>query len=65
MFYFRVLSLRWLAPESGSSWSIDLKTAPEARACVLTLLGVGLVLTAVAALLFTRWEFRMKTPEGS
>jgi hypothetical protein len=31
---------------------------------VLTLLGVGLVLTVAAALLFTVQEIRMKTPEG-
>lgn len=65
MYYFRVLVLRWLAPAHGGEWSIDLGTSPEARTCVLTLLGVGLVLTAAAALLFAGLEFRMKTPEGN
>ena len=49
MYYFRVLVLRWLDPASGKEWSIDLATAPEARTCVLTLLGVGLVLAMAAA----------------
>jgi ABC-2 type transport system permease protein len=65
MYYFRVLTLRWLDPPLGKGWSIDLETAPSAQACVLALLGVGLVLTAAAALLFTVQEIRMKTPEGS
>jgi ABC-2 type transport system permease protein len=64
MYYFRVLVLRWLAPEHGREWSISLDTAPSAQTCVLTLLGVGLVLSAAAALLFTVQEIRMKTPEG-
>jgi ABC-2 type transport system permease protein len=64
MYYFRVLVLRWLAPEHGREWSISLDTAPDAQTCVLTLLGVGLVLSAVGALLFTVQEIRMKTPEG-
>jgi ABC-2 type transport system permease protein len=64
MYYFRVLILRWLAPEDGKEWSISLETAPNAQTCVLTLLGVGLVLTVAAALLFTVQEIRMKTPEG-
>jgi ABC-2 type transport system permease protein len=64
MYYFRVLTLRWLEPAHGEEWKINLATAPEARTCVLVLLGTGLVLTAAAALLFTVREFRMKTPEG-
>jgi ABC-2 type transport system permease protein len=64
MYYFRVLVLRWLEPASGKDWSIDLATAPTAATCVLTLLGVGLVLTAVAAVLFAASEFRIRTPEG-
>jgi ABC-2 type transport system permease protein len=65
MYYFRVLILRWLNPEHADEWSIKLDTAPEVQTCVLTLLGVGLVLTAAAALFFTAREFRMKTPEGN
>jgi ABC-2 type transport system permease protein len=65
MYYFRVLILRWLTPPDTREWSINLDTAPEAQTCVLTLLGVGLVLTAAAALFFAGREFRMKTPEGN
>jgi ABC-2 type transport system permease protein len=65
MYYFRVLVLRWLAPASGSDWKIDLTTAPTAQTCVLTLVGVGVVLAIAAALLFASKEFRMKTPEGT
>lgn len=65
MYYFRVLVLRWLEPAGGKDWQIDLATAPQSRNCVLTLLGVGLVSAALAALLFAQREFRMKTPEGN
>ena len=64
MYYFRVLALRWLEPADGKEWSIDLATAPDAQTCVLTLLGVGLVLAVAAAFFFAGREFRMKTPEG-
>ena len=64
MYYFRVLTLRWLAPADGFEWSINLDTAPDVHTCVLTLLGVGLGLTVMGALLFTVQEVRMKTPEG-
>jgi ABC-2 type transport system permease protein len=65
MYYFRVLILRWLEPERGRDWAIDLETAPTAQTCVLVLLGVGFVLTALSAAVFARSEFRMKTPEGN
>jgi ABC-2 type transport system permease protein len=65
MYYFRVLILRWLQPASGKEWSIDLTTAPTVSTCVLTLIGIGLVLSVLAALFFAGREFRMKTPEGN
>ncbi len=65
MYYFRVLVLRWLEPAAGRDWAIDLTTAPQARTCVLVLLGVGVVLALAAAIFFTEREFRMKTPEGN
>ena len=65
MYYFRVLVLRWLNPASGRDWSISLATAPSAQTCVLTLVGVGLVLAIAAAFLFAWKEFRMKTPESA
>jgi ABC-2 type transport system permease protein len=65
MYYFRVLALRWLAPPSGKEWYIDLTAAPQMKTCVLVLLGAGLVLALVAAILFAAREYRMKTPEGN
>jgi ABC-2 type transport system permease protein len=65
MYYFRVLSLRWLDLPAGRAWSINLATAPGARACLLTLLGVSVTCALLGAVLMTRREFRMKTPDGS
>ncbi|HZU36504.1 MAG TPA: ABC transporter permease subunit [Gemmataceae bacterium] len=65
MYYFRVLSLRWLEPPDSKVWSIDLTTAPSAGECVQRLLGASVVLTLLGAVLMMRREFRMKTPEGS
>ena len=64
MYYFRVLVLRWLDPASGADWKFDLSRAPNSAACVWILLGAGLVLCLVGALIFSLREFRMKTPEG-
>jgi ABC-2 type transport system permease protein len=64
MYYFRTLAERWLGVDNRD-WALDLDTAPSALACVLTLLGVGLVATLLAASIFSNREFRMKTPEGS
>jgi ABC-2 type transport system permease protein len=65
MFYFRVLSVRWLAPPDSRSWSLDLDLVPSARQCVLTLVGVSAILVVMGAAMMQRREFRMKTPEGS
>jgi ABC-2 type transport system permease protein len=65
MYYFRVLSIRWLNPPNGARWSIDLDMAPSARDCVLTLLGVSVAFALLGAVRMMRQEFRMKTPEGS
>jgi ABC-2 type transport system permease protein len=71
VYYERVLALRWLSlPEPvlrdwQKNWRLDPDVIPDARTCVLTLLGIGVVFTAVAAMGFARKEFRMKTPEGS
>jgi ABC-2 type transport system permease protein len=65
MYYFRVLVLRWMHPTMGREWAIDLTTAPQIRACVLTLLVASLVLAIIASLIFAAREFRMKTPEGN
>ncbi len=65
MYYFRVLSVRWLAPADSRMWSLDLAEAPSTTASVLTLLGAAAVLVLLGAVRMTRQEFRMKTPEGS
>jgi ABC-2 type transport system permease protein len=71
VYYERVLAVRWLAlPQPvlrdwQKIWRLDPELMPDAGTCVETLVGIGLVATAVAALAFARKEFRMKTPEGS
>lgn len=64
MYYVRVLSERWLGL-AVESWSLDMATAPGGRAALLTLLIASAVAMALAAILFTVREFRLKTPEGS
>lgn len=71
MFYYRVLSLRWLdlTPEQATSWRlkwhIDLETAPSLENCVLILVCASLIVTALSTLRFSLQEFRMKTPEST
>ena len=62
MYYFRILAERWL-DLSIESWSIELDESPSTRDCLLVLLGAAAVATAVAAVVFTVREFRVKTPE--
>ena len=64
VYYFRVLAERWLDLRMGP-WTLNLSEAPAAAGCVLTLLLGGAVATVLAALAFSRREFRVKTPEGS
>jgi ABC-2 type transport system permease protein len=64
VYYFRVLSERWLDMRPAD-WSIDLARAPSALECVLTLLGASLIAAVLGAWMFSRLEFRVKTPEGS
>jgi ABC-2 type transport system permease protein len=64
MYYFRLLSVRWLELPGNLTWSLDLTLAPSARTCVLTLLGASAVLALLGAASMMRSEFRMKTPEG-
>jgi ABC-2 type transport system permease protein len=71
VYYVRILTLRWLdLPEQTlkrwqTDWSLELDKVPNSSTCVLTLLGAGVAITTLAALWFSRREFRMKTPEGS
>jgi ABC-2 type transport system permease protein len=64
MFYFRVLSVRWLKLDPDQ-WSLEMDTAPDSGHCAMYLLVAGLLATLLAATAFTRNEFRLKTPEGS
>ena len=65
MYYFRVLSLRWLDLPAATGWSLDLATAPSASTCVLTLLGASASFALLGAGMMMGREFRMKTPERS
>jgi ABC-2 type transport system permease protein len=65
MYYFRVLSFRWLDPVGKEVWSINLAEAPSATACVLTVLGASAAFVLLGAVMMRGHEFRMKTPEGS
>jgi ABC-2 type transport system permease protein len=65
MYYFRVLSVRWLELPAAREWSLDLATAPSAASCVVTLLGASAVFAFLGALMTMQREFRMKTPEGA
>jgi ABC-2 type transport system permease protein len=64
MYYFRVLSVRWLELPAGD-WSLNLAVAPGTGSCLLTLVGITAVFSFLGALLMIRREFRMKTPEGN
>jgi len=70
VYYERVLAIRWLdLPKQvldrwQSDWGLSLDQIPEGNLCVFKLVGFGLAITVLAALGFSRREFRMKTPEG-
>ncbi|MDB5351396.1 MAG: hypothetical protein JWN86_2643 [Planctomycetota bacterium] len=65
VYYFRVLSERWLNLGHADKFSIDLSTAPDVRDCLLVLIVSSLTAMVLAALLMGSREFRVKTPEGS
>jgi ABC-2 type transport system permease protein len=65
MYHFRVLVLRLIDAEHAREWSIELGRAPQASTSMWVLLGIGLVMAVIGALIFRSREFRMKTPEGS
>ncbi|HEY7426837.1 MAG TPA: ABC transporter permease subunit [Gemmataceae bacterium] len=65
MYYFRVLSVRWLDPHKSAEWSIDLTKAPSVRACIVTLLAASAVFVLLGAVMMMRREFRMKTVGSS
>lgn len=65
MYYFRVLSVRWLDLPLGKEWSLDLATAPTVRDCLVTLLAASGVFVLWGAAMMMRREFRMKTAGSS
>jgi ABC-2 type transport system permease protein len=65
VYYFRVLSMRWLNPPGTQDWAISLVEAPTAASCVQVLLGAALALTLLGSLLFAQREFGVKTPEAA
>jgi ABC-2 type transport system permease protein len=63
MYYVRTLAIRWLALPSVD-WTIEPAAAPSVATCLMTLLGTGTVLAMIGAWIFSRLEFRLKTPGG-
>lgn len=64
MWYVRVLAERWLGLHVPT-WNIDLDLAPGGAASLLTLIVASVVATAIAGVIVSVREFRVKTPEGS
>jgi ABC-2 type transport system permease protein len=69
VYYVRTLMLRWLdlpaeqLRQYQSGWGMtEMEKLPSSGACVLVVLGFGVVVSVVSALLFARSEFRVKTP---
>lgn len=65
MYYYRVLSERWVELGRASDFNIDLETAPSLRDCVQILLIATAGCWLLATFLMQTREFRVKTPEGS
>jgi ABC-2 type transport system permease protein len=61
VYYFRVLSLRWLAPSRSEVWALDLTVAPSADECLRTLLAASALILLLGASLMRQREFQMKT----
>jgi hypothetical protein len=57
--------LRWINPPETQDWAITLSEAPSTAAGIATLLGVGLLLTALGGWLFSQREYAVKTPEAA
>jgi len=69
VYYVRTLTLRWLdlpaeqLRQCQETWGMaDVEKLPSSGECALTLLGFGVAVAVVSALLFARTEFRVKTP---
>jgi ABC-2 type transport system permease protein len=64
MYYFRVATIHWLDLKAGD-WNIDLKVAPTGIGAAFDLIVATAILAILGSLLFSRGEFRMKTPESA
>jgi ABC-2 type transport system permease protein len=70
VYYVRILLLRWLdlpaevVTRFQRNWRIDLETVPSAGDCVQRVLVFSVVMILLAAVWFSRREFRVKTSEG-
>lgn len=65
VYYFRVLSIRWLHPAHTEPWGINLDDAPTTAMCLLRVIGLPLLLILLGGALLQNREFGMKTPESS
>jgi len=65
MYYFRILSERWIELGRADDYNLNLPDAPTLQTSVLILLGTTAVTAILAMLLMSTREFRVKTPEGS
>jgi ABC-2 type transport system permease protein len=63
-YYFRVLVQEW-TDQRVPPWRLNPADIPKTTTCVWILLGVSLIATMLAMMIFTTREFRVKTPEGS
>jgi len=63
-YYFRVLIQDWVG-RSRQEWRLNPADVPTSSTCLLILLIASAVATALAIIVFTTREFRVKTPEGS
>lgn len=61
LWHTRVLAARWL-DLNVPAWQIDLESAPSGTTSLLTLVLSAAVLAFLGALIFSRREYRMKTP---
>ena len=67
VYYYRVLAVNWLDlnQDMQRAWHVDTSDPPTPLTCVLVLLLTAAATTAVAAYVFSRREFYVKTPEAN
>jgi ABC-2 type transport system permease protein len=67
VYYFHVMAMSWLDLDKNMSarWNLRVGDAPDPVACALVLVIVSALATAIAAVVFSRREFYVKTPESN